>query len=113
MIPCLLCTRGLEPGPVLSSRRPTEPWLASMTDSIQAEEAAMSHYKHSIDLALQVKLKRDDLEREADRWRLAELARASPSLWDSISRLVNRLRHLLCGIRAEPPVLDRRDEPAK
>jgi len=98
---------------VFSSRRPTEPWLASMTDSIQAEEAAMSHYKHSIDLALQVKLKRDDLEREADRWRLAELARASPSLWDSISRGVNRLRQLLCGIRAEPAVLDRRDELAK
>jgi hypothetical protein len=73
----------------------------------------MSHFKHSMDLALLVKLKHEDLEREADRCRLAALARASPSLWDSISRGINRLRQQLGGIRAEPPALDRRDELVK
>lgn len=90
----------------------TEPWLASTSESIQAEEAAMSHFKHPIDLALLVKLKHEDLAREAERCRLAELAPASPPIWDSASRGLNRLRQLLGGIRAEPPVPVRRDELA-
>jgi hypothetical protein len=70
----------------------------------------MSHYKHSIDLALLVKLKHEELEREADQSRLAALSRASPPLWASIARSVNRLRRLFGGIRAEQSALDRQDE---
>jgi hypothetical protein len=67
----------------------------------------MSHSRHWIELTLLAKLKHKDLEREADVYRLAQLASASPSAWGSISRYVARLREQLSRNRAKQPALTR------